>query len=80
MTKDDVIQMAREAGALKIGFNKTIMQNEYSIFENGIEAFANLIASKERQRLHKKFMQIHQSQEHSNNYWHFAARKISEES
>jgi hypothetical protein len=42
--------------------------------------FAKLIAAKERQRLHDKFMQIHKSQKHSNNYWHFAARKISEES
>ena len=27
----------------------------------------------------KEIMQIHQSQQHSNNYWHFAARKIKEE-
>ena len=33
----------------------------------------------ERKRLHDKFMEIHKSQQHSNNYWHFAARKIMEE-
>ena len=80
MKQDEIMTIARESGALEIGFNKTIMQVEYSIFANGIEAFAKLIAAKERQRLHNKFMQIHQSQKHSNNYWHFAARKISEES
>ena len=41
--------------------------------------FAALVAAAERTRLHDKFMQIHKSQQHSNNYWHFAARKIKEE-
>ena len=41
--------------------------------------FAALVAAAERQRLHEKFMEIHKSQQHSNNYWHFAARKIKEE-
>ena len=80
MTQDEIMEMFRQSGALQIGFNKTIMQREYSIFANGIESFAKLIAAKERQKLHNKFMQIHKSQKHSNNYWHFAARKISEES
>ena len=38
------------------------------------------VAAAERKRLHDKFMEIHNSQQHSNNYWHFAARKIMEES
>ncbi len=41
--------------------------------------FAALVAAAERQRLHEKFMEIHKSQQHSNNYWHFAARKIKEQ-
>ncbi len=41
--------------------------------------FAELVAAAERTRLHDKFMEIHKSQQHSNNYWHFAARKIKEE-
>ena len=41
--------------------------------------FAALLAAAERQRLHEKFMEIHKSQQHSNNYWHFAARKIKEQ-
>ena len=38
------------------------------------------VAAAERKRLHDKFMEIHNSQQHSNNYWHFAERKIMEES
>jgi hypothetical protein len=41
--------------------------------------FAALVAEAERQRLHDKFMHIHHAQQHSNNYWHFAARKILEQ-
>ena len=37
------------------------------------------VRERERQRLHDKFMEIHRSQQHNNNYWHFAARKIKEE-
>jgi len=44
-----------------------------------LERFAALVAAAERQRLHEKFMEIHKSQQHSNNYWHFAARKIKEQ-
>lgn len=70
MTRDEIIRMAREAGC--------------ALWEDGsvspaIERFAALVAAAERQRLHDKFMQIHHSQQHSNNYWHFAARKIKEE-
>ncbi len=38
------------------------------------------VAAAERKRLYDKFMEIHKSQQHNNNYWHFAARKIMEES
>ena len=38
------------------------------------------VRERQRQRLHDKFMEIHKSQQHSNNYWHFAAKKILEES
>ncbi len=70
MTRDEIIRMAREAGC--------------ALWEDGsvspaIERFAALVAAAERQRLHDKFMHIHYSQQHSNNYWHFAARKIKEE-
>jgi len=42
MNRDDIIRMAREAGALQIGFNKTIMQSEYSIFAHELEIFFHM--------------------------------------
>ena len=68
MNRDDVIRMAREAG---------LPSSE--LYHGNLERFAALVAAAERTRLHDKFMQIHKSQQHSNNYWHFAARKIKEE-
>ena len=70
MTRDDIIRMAREAWGLEFIPESDVPK---------LERFANLVAAAERTRLHDKFMQIHKSQQHSNNYWHFAARKIKEE-
>lgn len=52
--------------------NRTWTQAHWTEYERSI-------AANERKRLHDKFMEIHKSQQHSNNYWHFAARKIMEE-
>jgi hypothetical protein len=52
--------------------NRTWTQAHWTEYERSI-------AAAERKRLHDKFMEIHKSQQHSNNYWHFAARKIMEE-
>jgi glycine/D-amino acid oxidase-like deaminating enzyme len=41
--------MAREAGALQIGFNKTISQSEYSLFEHELKAFEALVRADERE-------------------------------
>ena len=49
MTRDDIITLAREAGALQVGFNKTIMQSEYSMFAHELERFAALVAAAERE-------------------------------
>ena len=68
MTREDIIRMARDCG---INFHQAGWPE--------LERFAALVAAAERQRLHEKFMEIHKSQQHSNNYWHFAARKIKEE-
>jgi hypothetical protein len=69
MTKEDITCMAQKAGFVG-------MDGEHG----ALKRFADLVASFERQRLHDKFMQVHKSQKHSNNYWHFAARKIMEAS
>ena len=70
MTRDDIIRMAREADVWVVG------QEPY---QTQLERFATLVAAAERERLSAKFMEMHNAQQHSNNYWHFAARKISEE-
>ena len=91
MTKDDINRMAREAGFIinddnpvtwslerfaalvaAAERNRTWTQAHWTEYERSI-------AAAERKRLHDKFMEIHKSQQHSNNYWHFAARKIMEE-
>lgn len=76
MTNEDIIRMAREAG-LYSGSPRTPSTGR--MIEKRLERFAALVAAAERTRLHDKFMEIHKSQQHSNNYWHFAARKIKEE-
>lgn len=68
MNREEIIKLAREAG-----WPHAWMDAER------LERFAALVAAAERQRLHEKFMEIHKSQQHSNNYWHFAARKIKEQ-
>jgi len=83
MNRDNIIRMAREAGLHRQQHN--LMSNpvqyrfSYEGYEENLERFAALVAAAERQRLHEKFMEIHKSQQHSNNYWHFAARKIKEQ-
>ena len=76
MNRDDVIRWAREAGFEQLGPDI----EDWVCFTEEIERFAALVAAAERDRLHDKFMEIHNSQKHSNNYWHFAARKIKEQS
>jgi predicted ATPase len=44
-----------------------------------IEHFAALVAAAERERLAEKFMEMHNAQQHRNNYFAFAARVIKEE-
>ena len=75
MNREDIISMAREAGFEQLGPDI----EDWVCFTEEIERFAALVAAAERTRLHDKFMQIHKSQQHSNNYWHVAARKIKEE-
>lgn len=78
--RDEIIRMAREAGAVTGVKDHLNVDGDSIVFvPEELESFAALVAAAERQRLHDKFMQIHQSQQHSNNYWHFAARKIKEE-
>jgi len=68
MSRDDITRMAREAGF--VGFDG----------DNGsLRRFAALVAAAERERLASKFMEMHNGQQHRNNYFAFAARVIREE-
>jgi len=78
MSDRDLLRQALEAG-----FDLDGMPNMlYTVRGNyaQLERLVELARADERKRLHDKFMEIHKSQQHSNNYWHFAARKIMEES
>ena len=94
MTKDEIIRMAREAGFVAgvsrehwgdVPFVNLCLptlerhQTSSTALFGMLNNFAALVAEAERQRLHDKFMHIHHAQQHSNNYWHFAARKILEQ-
>lgn len=77
MTREDIIRMAREAGGADISMNgwTSWVGTQSTDF---LERFAKLVSEYERNRLHDKFMAMHEAQKHSNNYWHFAARQIKE--
>jgi hypothetical protein len=74
MTRDNIIRIAKASGLELYGLGR-----EREKWLLTLEVFTVLVASAERERLHDKFIEIHKSQQHSNNYWHFAARKIMEE-
>lgn len=74
-TPFNVQKWARQAG-IQITGGFCVVAECVTVDE--LERFANVVAEAERNRLHDKFMEIHKSQQHSNNYWHFAARKIKE--
>jgi hypothetical protein len=52
---------------------------DYTKFADALERFAALVAAAERERLAAKFMEMHNAQQHRNNYFAFAARVIREE-
>ena len=69
MSRKDIMRLAHEANLPACHLTHPV----------ALARFAALVAAAERTRLHDKFMELHKSQQHSNNYWHFAARKIKEE-
>jgi len=71
MTRDDIILMAEECGIPEFENNESQAEN--------ILRFAALVAAAERERLAAKFMEMHNAQQHRNNYFAFAARVIREE-
>jgi hypothetical protein len=71
MTRDDIIRMAEECGIPEFENNESQADN--------ILRFAALVTAAERERLAAKFMEMHNAQQHRNNYFAFAARVIREE-
>jgi hypothetical protein len=80
MTRDDIIRLAVEAklvchwdGGCASAWVEGHDLTPY------LERFAALVAAAERERLAAKFMEMHNAQQHRNNYFAFAARVIREE-
>ena len=80
MTRDDIIRLAVEAklvchwdGGCASAWVEGHDLTPY------LECFAALVAAAERERLAAKFMEMHNAQQHRNNYFAFAARVIREE-
>jgi len=67
MNREDIIRMAKEAGLLG-----------KPTYINGLEAFANLVAQRERDELIVMFLEAHEGAKDNHNYWHVAANKIKE--
>ncbi len=61
MNRDDIIRMALDAGALQIGFNKTTMQSEFSIFANELERFFHMAQAAERETISEEWWMCVQS-------------------
>ncbi len=76
MTRDDIIAMAQESVIACPNDNPFDFR---LITLEQIEHFAALVSAAERERLAVKFMEMHNAQQHRNNYFAFAARVIKEE-
>jgi len=76
VTRDDIIAMAQESVIACPNDNPFDFR---LITLEQIQHFAALVAAAERERLATKFMEMHNAQQHRNNYFAFAARVIKEE-
>jgi hypothetical protein len=68
--------------ALEAGANRSFNPYKWDIWnirDTDLERFFHLAVAAERERLATKFMEMHNAQQHRNNYFAFAARVIREE-
>ena len=77
MTRDDIIRMAREW--LPKAYRDGDVGDEPKFTKHNMEVAFAAGAAAERERLAAKFMEMHNAQQHRNNYFAFAARVIREE-
>ena len=77
MNREDIIRMAREAGAV---VGKPAPDAPEIIFSQcmDVERFAALVAQRERDKLTVMFLEAHEGAKDNHNYWHVAANKIKE--
>jgi hypothetical protein len=67
MTQDEIIEMAKQCGIV-VGYPKY----------QDIEAFAKLVAEKERTFCIQFLMELHSAQMGAHNYFHYAAQALSQ--
>lgn len=72
MTREEITRMAQEAGALQVGFNKTIMQSEYSMFAHELERFASLVAAEKEKQIIDILERLHERHFDTHNYYAYA--------
>jgi hypothetical protein len=77
MTRDDIMQLALDAGIRVASVSDAV--DPRNVYLHELERFAALVSGAERERLAAKFMEMHNAQQHRNNYFAFAARVIREE-
>jgi hypothetical protein len=75
MTQDEIIEMARQAKAIPMhkDFNQLAL-----IGTENIEAFAKLVAERERAFCIQFLMELHSAQMGAHNYFHYAAQALSQ--
>ena len=78
MTQDEIIELARRAGFRYTGNFSVDKGESLSCFQADLEAFAKLVAEKERKFCIQFLMELHGAQMGSHNYYHYAAQALSQ--
>ena len=71
MTQDEIIDMAKQAASTK-SFHEFFPRLNIDV----LEAFAKLVAAKEREACAELCMDLHTLTDGAHNYYHFAANQI----
>jgi hypothetical protein len=76
MTRDDIIDLANQAGLRIASVSDPI--DPRNVYWHEIERFAALVAAAERQQIAAEFEKRHEGIKHLNNYWLHAANYVKE--
>ena len=79
MTKEEIIEMAKQAGFERLGVYAQF-GDDWVGFTKDLETFAKLVAEKEREACADLLMGLHEAQSNNDNhnYYHFASNAIKE--